>query len=319
MAKTLTEYVRWLDGRDLIWPAPPKAVPAGATPALKPLRGIKAVTWNVYGTLLRISDGKLLQQCRDEKQMEIALEKTIHEFNMWQSMTRKPGAPSQQLSAKYKELLEMRRLAAPAAKGSVPEVESAAVWQTLLERLNEKEYTYDADFYGDLEELSDKVAYFFHASLQGVEAAPNALAALQRVANAGLRQTLLSDGQSFTLVQMLRALESQGKLPPAGELLAFDCLTLSFQEGVRKPSKSLYRACLARFAEHDIKPGEILHVGNRLRDDLAIARQAGMRTALYAADKTSLRASKAEIQDPQMRPDRLLTDLAQIADVLAIA
>jgi FMN phosphatase YigB (HAD superfamily) len=238
---------------------------------------------------------------------------------MWQSMTRKPGAPWKQLYDKYKELVENRRLATPAAKGDVPEVDAPQIWQKILRRLGEKEYAYDANFYGDLDERSDKVAYFFHASLQGVEASAGALRALERVANAGIPQTLLSDGQSFTLVQMLRALEAQGKLRPTGDLLAFDCLTLSFQEGVRKPTRRLYKACLERFSEHGIAPGEILHVGSRLPDDLAVARQLGMRTALYAADKTSLRASKADIQNPTMRPDRLLTDLAQIADILAIA
>ena len=318
MAQTLLEYARWLDGRDLIWPAPPKFVPASATPAIKPLRGIKAVTWSVYGTLLRISEGKLLQLHPDEKQMQVALDKTIQEFNMWQSMTRRPGAPWAQLYEQYKQLVETRRLVS-VAKGDIPEVDSSALWQKLFERLGEKYYDYNVDFYGDLHELSDKVAYFFHASLQGVEAAPNALAMLQRVAGAGMTQTLLSNGQAFTLVQLLRALERGGTLPPAGELLAFDCLTLSFQEGVRAPSKSLYRACLERFAERGIAPEEILHVGARLKDELAVAKQLGMRTALYAADKTSLRASKADIQNPELRPDRLLTDLAQVAEVLAIA
>ena len=43
-----------------------------------------------------------------------------------------------------------------------------------------------------------------------------------------------------------------------------------------------------------------------------------MKTALYAADTTSLRATKAEMQDPQMRPDRLLTDLSQLREVLGL-
>ena len=71
-------------------------------------------------------------------------------------------------------------------------------------------------------------------------------------------------------------------------------------------------------AEMGIAPGEVLHVGNRLRDDLALAKQAGMKTALYAGDKSSLEATKQELKDPHIKPDRLLTDLRQIRQVLQI-
>jgi len=62
MPKTLWEYAEWLSQRDdLIWPAAPPRRPVKAVPSIKPLPGIRAVTWNVYGTLLRITDGDLLQ------------------------------------------------------------------------------------------------------------------------------------------------------------------------------------------------------------------------------------------------------------------
>lgn len=318
MAKTLQEYVAWLDERGLQWPAAPKPVPAKAAPYLKPLRGIRAVTWSVYGTLLRISGGQLLFEHPEMMPMQVALEKTVQEFGMWTSMTRRPLAPWKQLYDQYTLFVEERQMSSTRRKGDVPEVDSSAIWLRILRLLAEKDYDYEISVYGSPDELSDKVAYFFHASLQGVEAAPNALAALKAVGESSLKQGLLADAQAFTLVQMLRALKSQGTLAPLGRLFALDCLTLSFQEGIRKPSPSLYRVCLEQFAEHDIEPGEVLHVGSRLREDLAVAKQAGMRTALYAADQTSLRAEKADIKNPDTKPDRLLTDLIQIRDILEL-
>ena len=93
MAKTLSEYAEWLDERKLVWPAAPKRVPITAKPSIGPLAGIRAVAFSVYGTLLRITDGQLLLQHPQAVRMEIALDKTIKEFNMWNSMTRKPGKP----------------------------------------------------------------------------------------------------------------------------------------------------------------------------------------------------------------------------------
>ena len=101
MAKSLLEYAEWLTERNLRWPAAPAIESAKATPYVKPLTGIRAVTWNVYGTLLRITDGELLFQHPQAIRMEIALDKTIQEFNMWNSMTRKPGKPWEYLQQLY--------------------------------------------------------------------------------------------------------------------------------------------------------------------------------------------------------------------------
>ncbi len=318
MAKSLQEYADWLDEQHNLWPAPPEPVSTNATAFVKPLKGIRGVAWNVYGTLLRITSGRLRFKHPELSQMQVALEKIIAEFNMWHSMPRKPGPPWEQLNDQYLRILEEQRMSDTQRKGERPEVDSSRIWRKLLRRLAEKGYDYDMNLYGDPEELSDKVAYFFHSCLQGVEAAPNALNALAFVSDSKLTQGLLAEAQSFTIVQMLRALRAQGTLPPLGTLFALDTLTLSFQEGVAKPSPSLYRNCLEKFRSHGIGPSEVLYIGNRLSDDLAIAKGVGMRTALYAADKTSLRATKEEMKNPEMRPDRLLTDLAQIRDILAI-
>ncbi len=319
MAKSLQEYVEWLGGRDdLIWPQPPKPEPAKAKAFIKPLRDIRAVVWNVYGTLLHLSDGQLRQQPEKKLFMQVALEKTIKEFNMWHSMSRKPGAPWEYLYRQYMTLIDDAELEGTERKGDKPHVSSVAIWKKLIGRLQKNKYEYDEDFYGDADELSEKVAYFFHINLQGVDAMPNALRALISVAKAGLTQGLLADAQSFTLVQLLRVLKGQGKLPPLGQLFRADCLTLSFQVGTRKPSKTLYETCVDNLRQSSISPPETLYIASRVSDDLAIAKQVGMRTALYAGEKASLKASSADMTEPQRKPDRLITDLGQIKDLLEI-
>src|SRR5258708_25338746 len=85
MALTIEEYATYLDTRDLTWPVPPEPNPPKARPHLTPLPGIRAVLWNVYGTLLCISEGELKFEIDNAFIMEVALEKTIHEFKMWNS------------------------------------------------------------------------------------------------------------------------------------------------------------------------------------------------------------------------------------------
>jgi FMN phosphatase YigB (HAD superfamily) len=316
MAKTLLEYSDWLAERELRWPAPPKVEPVHATPSAKPLENIRAVTWSIYGTLLRITDGELLFQHPQTIRMEVAIEKTIHEFNMWNSMIRRTGKPSDAMLPKYNNAIENARLTPTSRKGDIPEVDSAQIWGKMVDLLNKKEYRYDESIYGDSKEYAEKIAYFFHASLQGTEAAPGALATLKAIADAGIRQAALADSQCFTLVQLTRALREQGSLPDARMILPESMNTLSYEWGIRKPSVSLYAQSILRFRQLEIEPGQILHVGTRMQDDLAIAKACGFKTVLYAAEKVSLQATADDMRNPETRPDRLITDLNQLRDIL---
>jgi FMN phosphatase YigB (HAD superfamily) len=318
MAKSLQEYADWLDDRKLLWPVAPPPVPPKATPYLKRLRGIRAVTWDVYGTLLTVPEGRLLSLPPDPLRMEVALDKTIHEFNMWNSMSRKPGAPWEYMFQQYKRLIEAGQLVASPKPGEAPEIDLSRIWRVLIERLGKKDFAWDDAFFGDVEEFSEKVAWFFHASLQGVAAAPNALTALKHVRRAGLRQGLIADGQCFTLVQLVRALRSPGAVPSLAKLFSRGCVCLSFQYGVRQPAATLFEACLERLAQRKISPDEVLYVASRLKENLRTARRLGMRTALYAGDAASLEATSAELKDPELRPDRILTDLRQIRQIVKV-
>jgi FMN phosphatase YigB (HAD superfamily) len=318
MPKSLLEYSDWLAERHLKWPAPPKVEPVSASPSTKPMQNIRAVTWSIYGTILRITDGELLFNHPQAIRMEVAIEKTIHEFNMWNSMTRKPGKPADSLLPKYLNTLEEEVLTSDNQKGELPEIDAARVWRKLLGLLDKKEYRYDVSLYGDINQLAEKVAYFFHCSLQGTEAAAGALVTLNAVAEGGIRQCALADGQCFTLVQLTRALREQGTVNDVRNLLPDSLNTLSYEWGMRKPSISLYAQMILRFKEFGIEPNQIMHVGTRIHDDLAVAKSCGMRTVLFAGDKVSLKATAQDLKNPETRPDRLITALPQLRDILSL-
>ena len=315
MPLTLEQYATWLDGRDLPWPAPPKPSHVRAKPHVVRLAGIRAVLWNVYGTLLAIPYGELVFEHPQPFVMSVALEKTIAEFKMWGSMSRKPGQPSEYMLHLYTTQLDEQRLA-PSRGEKHPELVADRVWEGLIKKLFQKDYKFDAGFYGSLNEFSRKVAYFFHASLQGTACYRGAAAALQAVADAGLVQGLCADGQCFTAVQLQRGLDGQdgGRLEA---LIPPDLQSLSCEAKGKKPSERLFKRALERLEKLDIGPGEVLHVGSRIDKDLTPAKQLGMKTALFAGDRTSLSATPTQLKDSATRPDVLLTDLEQVAEVIA--
>jgi len=311
MALTLDQYVLdYLDTRGLPWPAMPKVDAPKAKPHLAPLP-VKAVLWTVYGTLLAIPTGELQFEAALDFVTEAALDKTIKEFKMWQSMSRKPGAPAAYMKELFKKAYDVLKLT---GRGEVP---AEKVWEDIVNKLIKNEYSFDATAYGSPGEYVKKIAYFYHASIQGTGCYPGAADALRLVADAGRRQGLLADGQCFTAPQLLRGLRAQDPAFDLNLALLPDARILSADKRVRKPSAELFDAAVAALAKRGVTAGEILHVGSSIARDIAPAKKAGMRTALFAGDKASLAATPEQLKDAATRPDVLLTELTQIAEVLA--
>jgi FMN phosphatase YigB (HAD superfamily) len=314
MPLTLDQYATYLDTRGLPWPAPPEPNPPKVRPHVEPIEGVRAVLWTVYGTLLVVSDGELKFEVDNDFLMNVALDKTIHEFKMWGSMSRKPGQPAEYMREIYKKALDEQRLAP--APDKPPELLSEKVWEGIIKKLFQKEYQFDASFYGALSEYAKKVAYFFHASLQGTGAYPNAAAAVTGLAERGITQGLLADGQTFTPTQLSRGLTKQDAAIRLDEVVPSADRIVSFQHRTRKPSDLVFQAAVEAMGAHGIEPHEVLHVGSSLPRDIGPAKKWGMRTALFAGDKASLVATAEQLKDPQFRPDALLTDLAQVVELI---
>src|SRR5438876_3258680 len=179
MALTLEQYAQYLDSRQLSWPSPPEVVPPKARPYLVRLPNVRAVTWSVYGTLLAISGGELYFEHPKQFIMDVALDKTVQEFNMWASMVRKAGKPADYLRKIYGDIV-LEQSTLPGAKHM--EVNAERVWELIVKKLLQKDYKFDAGFYGALNEFSAKIAYFFHASLQGTACYAGAADILQELA-----------------------------------------------------------------------------------------------------------------------------------------
>jgi FMN phosphatase YigB (HAD superfamily) len=315
MPLTLEQYVERLDSRtDLPWPAAPKIRAPRAKPSLHKLP-VKCVFWTVYGTLVAIPHSELLFEHPQDFVMDAALDKVIKEFKMWNSMTRKPGAPSAYLKELYRKALTALRMSGSGGE-KYPDVQIERAWDEIVKKLQQKEYTFDAATYGSPSELVKKIAYFFQASIQGAGAYPGAVDALRLTAGRGVMQGLLADGQCFTPGQLQRCLRQQDQGFNLDATIPLTLRVISSDNRARKPSETLFRAAAQAAGAKGISPGEVLHVGSSISRDIAPAKRAGFRTALFAGDRNSLSASTEQLRDPAIRPDVLLTELPQILDVI---
>jgi FMN phosphatase YigB (HAD superfamily) len=315
MPLTLEQYATYLDSRDASWPAVPPIERPKARAHVAALEGVRAVTWSVYGTVVAISGGELLFEHPQKFIMDLALEKTVQEFKMWGSMSRKPGQPSEYMGQLYnKALTELRMVPSPGEKH--PEIHSERIWENILKKLLQKDYKFDASFFGSLNEYVRKIAFFFHASLQGTACYPGAAETLQQLKARGCALGLIADAQCFTLVQLQRGLTAQNPKTQVNSLFDQDLRALSFEVGAKKPSERLFQTVATALEKRGISPHETLHVGSRIAQDIVPAKKLGMRTALFAGDKASLGATPEQLKDASSRPDVLVTELPQLLDVV---
>src|SRR5437867_583600 len=159
MALTLEQYARFLDGRDLTWPAAPTPRKPRARPYLVPLPQVRLVTWSIYGTLLVIPGGELYLSHPQKMIMDLALDKTVQEFKMWGSMSRKPGQPSEYMGEIYEKVLSEQRLA-PSPGEKYPEIHVEKIWENIVKKMLQKDYKLDIGFFGSLNGFGGKIADF---------------------------------------------------------------------------------------------------------------------------------------------------------------
>jgi FMN phosphatase YigB (HAD superfamily) len=315
MPLTLEQYATYLDSRGASWPAVPPIERPKARAHPTAMSGLRAVSWSIYGTLVAIGEGELLCEHPQKFIMDLALEKTVQEFKMWGSMARKPGQPSEYMGQLYNKALTDLRMV-PSRGEKFPEILVERIWENILKKLLQKDYKFDAGFFGSLNEYCRKVAFFFHASLQGTACYEGAAATLQQLKERGIALGLVADAQCFTVIQMQRGLACQEPTARVDALFDKDLRALSFDVGAKKPSDRLFETLVKALSNRGIAAHETLHVGSRIAQDVVPAKKAGMRTALFAGDKASLGATPEQLKDPKSRPDVLVTELAQILDVV---
>jgi len=313
MPLTLEQYAVSLAKRaDLKWPAAPSITPIRAKPHVSPMPEVRCVLWTLYGTLINIAESDLLFEHPKDFVMDLALTKTIDEFKMWNSMSRKPGQPAEYMREVYKRVLLESKTACGFEK--FPETPAERLWENIVKKLLQKEYKFDAGLYGALNEFSRKVAYFFHTSLQGTGCYPGVIETTQTLAEQGILQGFLADAQVFTPAQLLRAMQLES---PDAELTAFrpSLQFLSCDYKARKPSPTFLDGVMESLEKQGIEPFEVLHVGSSIPRDIVPAKKLGFRTALFAGDKASLVATAEQMKDPASRPDLLITELPQLAQI----
>lgn len=277
--------------------------PAGFEPRVQPLEGIRAVLFDVYGTLFQSGAGDIGFMDGERAAGDGAA--------LLETIGLVPRMPEN-----ARPLTELLKNAVREAHGErrregieYPEVDIARVWFSVLRRLLD-----DGLATGPLgPESAMKLAAEYECRVNPVYPMPRAEETVAALADRGLRLGIVSNAQYYTELLFPAFF---GKTHAE---LGFDpdfCVW-SYELLEAKPSVRLFeRACNGLKRKEIIMPSETLYVGNDMLNDVWAASRAGCKTAWFAGDRRSARPREEDPRCRGLRPDAVITDLRQILDLL---
>lgn len=276
-------------------------IPTELPPNTPQLSGIRAVVFDIYGTLLVSGSGDI--GVADPAKRGEAFAEALEAVGI--NLT----GDADQAVAEFRKVIELHHDRSRAQGIDYPEVDIVAVWEETLARLQEQS-AFNAL---PAKEILPRLALEFEVRVNPVWPMPQLVETLQALSSMGLVMGIISNAQFFTpLLFPALAKKTLNQLGISSELRYY-----SFEYGLAKPGVDLYKLAQAGLAEKEIATSEVLYVGNDMRNDIWPAAEVGFRTALFAGDERSLRLREDdENYLTRQKPDAIITNLMQIPPMI---
>jgi putative hydrolase of the HAD superfamily len=277
-------------------------VPTHVAPRLVPMPNVRAVLFDIYGTLVVSASGDIGAPAGADR--AAALAGAFREMRL--------VLPCEPTDAAAILTQTISALHAVAREHGIdyPEVDIVRIWQEVY-----KAVTAGRDSSPPADEIDfRRLAVEYEVRVNPVWPMPHVDQCLTALRAAGRRLGIASNAQFF-IADLFPAL-----LGRSLEELGFDprWQYYSYQHGQAKPGEYLFRIAADRLSEEGIAPADVLYIGNDLGNDIRPAAAVGFRTALFAGDARSLRLREDDPELAGLEPDAVVTDLAQVPELLTV-
>jgi putative hydrolase of the HAD superfamily len=271
---------------------------------LNPLPPIKAVLFDIYGTLFISGSGDVGTAAASNTAEALSQALAVSAF---QGDLDQAGLVGIDL---LKKEIQSWHDQAKANGIDYPEVEIIQVWQRVLKRLCNTETITTTS--ADLDQIK-WLALAYECRVNPVAPMPHADEVIQKLHAQGLKLGIVSNAQFYTPLLFSaffnKTIEQCGFDP---SLCSF-----SYRQLRAKPSLDLFPPLITKLQQkHNITPAETLYVGNDMLNDIWTAKQAGCKTALFAGDQRSLRLRNQDDRCKNLSPDAVITNLPQLLKIL---
>ena len=250
------------------------------------LDGIRAVLFDLYGTLFISGAGEIAAMAADIVPAEIQ-NNALAEMETY-----------------FRQEVKRRHETARAAGIDWPEVKAEEIWAAYKGNLPDARI---ASPYSGRE-----LALRYELEINPVYPMPYAKEVLHSLVSGGRKLGIISNAQFYTPLLFNAFFNASPRE------LGFDpelCI-YSFEEGEAKPSPRLFTKARELLIRQNIQPEETLYIGNDMRNDIIPAAAAGFATALFAGDRRSLRLRESDPACAGKKPSMVIKDLRAIAPPL---
>ena len=281
---------------------PLKPIATDVEPRIQTLDGIKAVLFDIYGTLIISGSGDV--GAHAETLPTEALVSAMVAVGLPELPEPERGvAIFHETIAAHQEMHRLEDIA-------YPEIDILSVWQDVLNRYCEEGWI-DVVL---TPHIREQLSLEYECRVNPVWPMPGLKETIEAISAAEYELGIISNAQFFTpmLFPVLcgKSLDEFGFRP--------DLQIYSYRYLRAKPGEFLYREAADMLGTMGITPQETLYIGNDMLKDIWPATQIGFKTALFAGDARSLRWRDDDGRVKEVRPDLVVTDLRQLLTELGI-
>ncbi|MBN2635706.1 MAG: HAD family hydrolase [Prolixibacteraceae bacterium] len=269
---------------------------------------IKAVVFDIYGTLLISSSGDV-----EEAEMSVKnLEKAFRAGNIEVIPSESVDA-LQHILHDFEYTIDICHREAKKNEVPYPEIDILSIWEIVLLHARRKKLI---QFNGEANVMEMTCVFEFLSNK--VYPMPGFKATVEEINQKGLPLGIVSNAQFYTPVLMNYFLGRGVQIKEEIEPFDPELTVYSYKLGVGKPEISLFNELLPVLKnKYNLKPEEVLFVGNDMLKDIYTSSRAGFKTALFAGDRRSLRLRSDDERVKGLKPDFIVTDLKQIFEIIS--
>ncbi|MCY1720575.1 HAD hydrolase-like protein [Prolixibacteraceae bacterium Z1-6] len=298
-----SDIKNWLDKTEKLEPVPTTFCPNLKTDSKEP---VKAVIFDIYGTLLISSSGDIEQASLSNENMREAMEAGGFDLHACQ-----PGTCSFLLD-KLQENIAIQHKELRLQGHPFPDVDIFRVWKDMFAAA-EKESLLKLS--GD-ESIIDTI-FIFEILSNRVYPMPGMKEILLAIKEKGIPIGIVSNAQFYTPIIMNYFLTGEFSSRQEIEFFDEDLSVYSFKELRAKPDTALFNKIVTTLEnKYNVQTSEAIFVGNDMLKDVYTATKSGLRTVLFAGDERSLRLREKDARIKGMFPDFIINDLSQLIKIL---
>lgn len=275
-------------------------VPTGIEPRLDQIAGIKAVIFDVYGTLVVSGSGDV--GSIDHTDRSSVIRRACDRLNISESVD---GPISWQ---DLRSAIDQMNAERKSSNCVSPEIDVISVWRELLDQKG-------LQFSTPATSQVVRLATYFEAWANPTWPMPAACDAVHQLSSRGFCLGIVSNAQIFTnlLVEDLEFSKKNGTSVFQSDLSFF---SNRFRHS--KPGPRLFDALSNALRRRNILPQEAVYVGNDMLNDVWAAKQIGMKTAWFVGDRRSARERSGDSRCAKLSPDLVITSLPQLLECLTL-